>query len=220
MRLNTLSPAVGATSARKRVGRGQGSGTGGTAGRGHKGQKSRSGGYHKVGFEGGQMPLQRRLPKRGFRSNAKKHFAELRLNELAKVEGDVVDIKSLQKAGVIGLHIMQAKAILSGKIERAITLRGIVASAGARKAIEQAGGKVEDAGAISDYAKSGTNKAQRVAQSDAKQSGEKSAVASETGTEAGANSPKAEAAPDAKTTNKQTKAATTKKSAAKKVESA
>lgn len=143
MRLNTLKPARGANTARRRVGRGEGSGTGGTAGRGHKGQKSRSGGYHKVGFEGGQMPLQRRLPKRGFRSTAKKHFAEIRLTELAKVEGEIVDLKALQKAGVIGLHITRAKAILSGKIERAVTLRGIGATKGAQQAIEQAGGTVE-----------------------------------------------------------------------------
>lgn len=143
MRLNTLKPAGGAKTARRRIGRGQGSGKGGTAGRGHKGQKSRSGGYHKVGFEGGQMPLQRRLPKRGFRSMGKQHFAELRLNELGKVEGEIVDIQSLQKAGVIGLHITCAKAILSGEITRAVTLRGISASKGARAAIEKAGGSVE-----------------------------------------------------------------------------
>lgn len=143
MRLNTLKPAAGAKRAARRVGRGHGSGKGGTAGRGTKGQKSRSGGYHKVGFEGGQMPLQRRLPKRGFRSMVNKHTAEVRLNDLAKVEGDVVDLKSLQKAGVIGRHITRAKAILSGEIARPVTLRGINASKGARQAIEKAGGTVE-----------------------------------------------------------------------------
>jgi len=143
MRLNTIQPAPGAKTARKRVGRGRGSGHGRTAGRGDKGQKSRSGGYHKVGFEGGQMPLQRRLPKRGFRSNAKRHAAEIRLHELAKVDGDVVDLAALQAAGVIGRHITRAKAILSGEITRAVTLRGIAASAGARRAIEAAGGTVE-----------------------------------------------------------------------------
>ncbi len=143
MRLNTMKPAAGAKSAPKRVGRGSGSGHGGTAGRGTKGQKSRSGGYHKVGFEGGQMPLQRRLPKRGFRSMTNRHFAEIRLHELAKVEGDVVDIQALQKAGVIGLRITSAKAILSGEISRAVTLRGIGATSGARQAIEKAGGVVE-----------------------------------------------------------------------------
>lgn len=143
MRLNTIQPAAGAKSKRKRIGRGRGSGHGGTAGRGDKGQKSRSGGYHKVGFEGGQMPLQRRLPKRGFRSQAKAHAAELRLHELAEVDGDVVDLAALQDAGVIGRHITRAKAILSGRITRAVTLRGIAASAGARRAIEAAGGTVE-----------------------------------------------------------------------------
>lgn len=143
MRLNTIQPAPGAKSARKRVGRGRGSGHGRTAGRGDKGQKSRSGGYHKVGFEGGQMPLQRRLPKRGFRSSAKRHAAEIRLHDLAKVDGDVVDLDALYKAGVIGRHITRAKAILSGEITRAVTLRGIAATAGARRAIEAAGGTVE-----------------------------------------------------------------------------
>ncbi len=147
MRLNTLKPAAGSKANRKRVGRGRGSGTGGTAGRGTKGQKSRSGGYHKVGFEGGQMPLQRRLPKRGFRSLVNKHTAEVRLHELAKVEGDVVDLQTLQKAGVIGLHITRAKAILSGEITRAVTLRGVGATKGARAAIEKAGGTVEGADA-------------------------------------------------------------------------
>ena len=144
LRLNTLKPAAGSKTNAKRVGRGPGSGTGKTAGRGHKGQKSRSGGYHKVGFEGGQMPLQRRLPKRGFRSHVNIHTAEIRLNELAKVEGDLVDLKSLQKAGVIGLHVNRAKAILSGEITRAVNLKGIAATKGARAAIESAGGTVED----------------------------------------------------------------------------
>ena len=144
LRLNTLKPAAGSKTNAKRVGRGPGSGTGKTAGRGHKGQKSRSGGYHKVGFEGGEMPLQRRLPKRGFRSHVNIHTAEIRLNELAKVEGDIVDLTSLQKAGVIGLHIDRAKAILSGEITRAVNLKGISATKGARAAIESAGGTVEE----------------------------------------------------------------------------
>ena len=144
LRLNTLKPAAGSKTNAKRVGRGPGSGLGKTAGRGHKGQKSRSGGYHKVGFEGGQMPLQRRLPKRGFRSHVNIHTAEIRLNELSKVEGDLVDLKSLQKAGVIGLHIDRAKAILSGEITRAVNLKGISATKGARAAIESAGGTIED----------------------------------------------------------------------------
>ncbi len=144
LRLNSIKPAAGSKTSAKRVGRGPGSGFGKTAGRGHKGQKSRSGGYHKVGFEGGQMPLQRRLPKRGFRSKVNIHSAEIRLHELAKVEGDVVDLKSLQKAGVIGLHVDRAKAILSGEITRAVTLRGVGATKGAREAIEKAGGTVEE----------------------------------------------------------------------------
>ena len=143
MRLNTIKPAEGAKKAAKRVGRGPGSGTGKTAGRGMKGQKSRSGGYHKVGFEGGQMPLQRRLPKRGFRSMRNKHTAEIRLNELLKVEGDVVDLKALQTAGVVELHIERAKVILSGEINKAVTIRGLGVTKGAKAAIEQAGGKVE-----------------------------------------------------------------------------
>ena len=144
LRLNSIKPASGSNKKARRVGRGPGSGFGKTAGRGHKGQKSRSGGYHKVGFEGGQMPLQRRLPKRGFRSRVNIHTAEVRLNELAKVDGDVVDLKALQKAGVVGLHIQRAKAILSGEIDRAVTLKGIGATRGARAAIEKAGGKVEE----------------------------------------------------------------------------
>ena len=144
MRLNTLKPAQGSTKVAKRLGRGPGSGTGKTAGRGIKGQKSRSGGYHKVGFEGGQMPLQRRLPKRGFRSMVNQHTAEIRLNELSKVDGDIVDLKSLQNAGVIELHIRRGKVILSGNIDRAVTVRGLAATKGAKLAIEQAGGKVED----------------------------------------------------------------------------
>ena len=144
LRLNTIKPALGSKTDAKRVGRGPGSGNGKTAGRGTKGQKSRSGGYHKVGFEGGQMPLQRRLPKRGFRSAVNRHSAEIRLNELAKVDGEIVDLKSLQKAGVIGLHVTRAKAILSGEITRAVTLKGIGATKGAREAIEKAGGSIDE----------------------------------------------------------------------------
>ena len=144
LRLNTLKPADGARSQGKRVGRGPASGNGKTAGRGTKGQKSRSGGYHKVGFEGGQMPLQRRLPKRGFRSRVNRFSAEVRLHELSKVEGDIVDLKSLQKAGIVGLGIQKVKAIKSGEITRAVTLKGVGATKGAREAIEAAGGKVEE----------------------------------------------------------------------------
>ena len=144
MRLNSIKPAAGAKSTAKRVGRGPGSGNGKTAGRGVKGQKSRSGGYHKVGFEGGQMPLQRRLPKRGFSSRVNRHAAEIRLNELDKVEGDIADSKALQKARVIGLHVDRAKVILSGEVTRALTVKGLGVTKGAREAIEKAGGKVEE----------------------------------------------------------------------------
>ena len=144
MRLNTLKPAAGSKANRKRVGRGIGSGLGKTAGRGHKGQKSRKGGYHKVGFEGGQMPLQRRLPKVGFRSKMARSMGEVRLNEIAKVEGDVVDMDALYRADIVSMAVTRAKVILSGSIDRAVTVRGIGVTKGARAAIEAAGGKVED----------------------------------------------------------------------------
>jgi large subunit ribosomal protein L15 len=144
MRLNTLKPAAGSKTARKRVGRGIGSGLGKTAGRGHKGQKARAGGYHKVGFEGGQMPLQRRLPKVGFRSRLGRVTGEVRLNEIAKVQGDVVDMEALYYANIVPMTILRVKVILSGAIERAVTVRGIGVTKGARAAIEAAGGTVED----------------------------------------------------------------------------
>ncbi len=144
MRLNTLKPAEGSKKDAKRVGRGIGSGLGKTGGRGHKGQKSRSGGFSKVGFEGGQMPLQRRLPKVGFASRKARFMAEIRLPELLKVEGDVVDLLSLKAANIIGHQIKRAKVILSGEITSAVTVRGLGATKGARAAIEAAGGKVED----------------------------------------------------------------------------
>lgn len=144
MRMNTLKPAEGSRKARRRVGRGMGSGLGKTCGRGHKGQKSRTGGKVQVGFEGGQMPLQRRLPKRGFRSALKKTIAEIRLHELNKVEGDVVDLSSLRAARLINAQITRAKVIDSGELEKPVTLRGVQATKGARAAIEKAGGKVED----------------------------------------------------------------------------
>src|SRR5678810_1050376 len=143
MRLNTIKPASGSKKARRRLGRGIGSGLGKTAGRGHKGQKSRSGGYHKVGFEGGQMPLQRRMPKVGFRSAMQATRAEVRLDELAKGDGTVIDLDSLKKANVIPTFADQAKVVLSGEIKRAVTLKGIGATKGAREAIEKAGGTVE-----------------------------------------------------------------------------
>ncbi|WFF40843.1 MULTISPECIES: 50S ribosomal protein L15 [Salinicola] len=144
MKLNSLSPAPGSKHAEKRVGRGIGSGLGKTGGRGHKGLKSRSGGSVKPGFEGGQMPLQRRLPKFGFTSAKSLVSEEVRLGELAKVEGDVADLASLKKANVLKNATEHAKVILSGELTKAITVRGLKVTKGARAAIEAAGGKVED----------------------------------------------------------------------------
>lgn len=144
MRLNTIKPAEGAKHTKKRVGRGIGSGTGKTAGRGHKGQKSRSGGKIQIGFEGGQMPIQRRLPKRGFRSGMSKTMAEIRLHELNLIDGDVADLAALRSAGLINAGHLRAKVMLSGELNKAVTLRGVGATKGARAAIEAAGGKVED----------------------------------------------------------------------------
>jgi large subunit ribosomal protein L15 len=144
MRLNTLKPAAGSRPSRKRVGRGIGSGSGKTCGRGHKGQHSRSGGYHKVGFEGGQMPLQRRLPKVGFSSRKAAFVAEVRLNELEKANVDVVDLDALKKADIVAENIQRAKVILSGELSKAVTVKGLAVTKGARAAIEAAGGKVED----------------------------------------------------------------------------
>lgn len=146
MRLNDLKPAAGAKRERRRVGRGIGSGLGKTAGRGHKGQKSRSGGFHKVGFEGGQMPLHRRLPKRGFTSTKRGLTAEVRLDELQKMDATSIDLETLKSAGVIRRDALAAKVILSGKLERKITLRpGVKATKGARAAIESVGGNIEEA---------------------------------------------------------------------------
>jgi large subunit ribosomal protein L15 len=142
MRLNDISPAEGSKHPRKRVGRGIGSGLGKTAGRGHKGQKSRSGGFHKVGFEGGQMPMQRRLPKRGFKSLAAGTVGEVRLSELEKMPGDEIDLLALKAAGIVGQLTLSAKVILSGAISRKVTLKGVGATKGAKAAIEAAGGSV------------------------------------------------------------------------------
>jgi large subunit ribosomal protein L15 len=144
MRLNSLKPAEGAKQVRRRVGRGVGSGLGKTAGRGHKGQYARAGGYHKLGFEGGQMPLHRRLPKVGFVSRSARKHAEVRLSELAKVNGAVIDLAALKEANVINGRIERAKVIASGEISVAVTLRGIAVTKGARAAIEAAGGKIEE----------------------------------------------------------------------------
>lgn len=144
MRLNTLKPAVGSKQNAKRVGRGPGSGVGKTCGRGHKGQKSRAGGFHKVGFEGGQMPLQRRLPKVGFRSRKSLVTQEVRLNELNYVEGGIVNLETLKAANLINTHIKFVKVMKRGEINKALTIAPeIRISAGAKEAIEQAGGKIE-----------------------------------------------------------------------------
>ena len=142
MRLNTIKPAAGSNKARRRVGRGIGSGLGKTAGRGHKGQKSRSGGFHKVGFEGGQMPLQRRLPKRGFVSTTREDTAEVRLSDLAKLPVTDIDLLALRSAGLVPTRAKAAKVIKSGKLEKAVKLTGIGATKGAKAAIEAAGGSV------------------------------------------------------------------------------
>ncbi len=144
MRLNTLRPSSGSKPSAKRVGRGVGSGLGKTCGRGHKGQSARAGGFHKVGFEGGQMPMQRRLPKFGFSSRMSDESAEVRLHELENVTGDVIDVAILRAAGVVGIKVLSAKVILSGKISKAVRLRGILVTKGARAAIEAVGGKIED----------------------------------------------------------------------------
>ena len=143
MRLNTLRPAPGSRRARLRVGRGASAGQGKTCGRGTKGQRARKGGYHKVGCEGGQMPLQRRIPKVGFRSDMKRSRAEVRLHELAKVDAAVVDLEALLKAGVVPPGTERAKVVLSGEIKKAVTLKGVAATKGARAAIEAAGGTIE-----------------------------------------------------------------------------
>jgi len=144
MHLNTLQPSSGSRKNGKRVGRGIGSGLGKTCGRGHKGQKSRSGGFTKIGFEGGQMPLQRRLPKVGFASRSSKLSAEVRLYELTKVDADVVDLAALIAVNIVPATTQKAKVIASGEIDKAVNLKGIKVTPGARKAIEAAGGKIEE----------------------------------------------------------------------------
>lgn len=144
MRLNTLKPAEGSKHSAKRLGRGIGSGLGKTSGKGHKGQKARAGGYHKVGFEGGQMPLQRRLPKRGFNNLNRSLTARVRLSELNKFEADVVDLAALKQAGIIPLQAHNAKIYLHGELNKAVTVRGLSLSEGASKAVIAAGGKVEE----------------------------------------------------------------------------
>jgi len=144
LRLNNLSPAPGSKSDAKRVGRGIGSGNGKTAGRGHKGQKSRSGGSVKPGFEGGQMPLQKRLPKYGFTSRISRVSAQIRTSELNKVDGDVVDLDALKRADLVTTNIERAKIFLSGDVTKAFTIKGLAVTKGAKEAIEKAGGKIEE----------------------------------------------------------------------------
>lgn len=143
MNLNNIKPALGSTSDRKRVGRGIGCGWGKTCARGHKGQKSRSGGFHKVGFEGGQMPLQRRLPKVGFTSRIGRVSSEVRLSELNSIDAQIIDLEALKIANVVTKNTLHVKVMLSGTVDKAINLKGIKVSKGAREAIEAAGGKIE-----------------------------------------------------------------------------
>ncbi|MFC1664057.1 50S ribosomal protein L15 [Pseudomonadota bacterium] len=144
MQLNTLKPAAGSKSNRKRVGRGPGSGVGKTGGRGHKGQKSRTGGYHKVGFEGGQMPLQRRVPKRGFRSRISVSVDEIRLHELNSLDTEIVSIEALRNAGLISRLVKRVKVIASGELKKKVTIEGLELTKGARAAVESLGGKISE----------------------------------------------------------------------------
>jgi large subunit ribosomal protein L15 len=144
MELNNIKPADGAKHYKRRVGRGIGSGIGKTAGRGHKGQKSRTGGYHKVGFEGGQMPLQRRLPKRGFVSLTRNDTAQVRLSDLQNIPVDSIDLLALKQAGIVHANALTAKVILAGELKRAVKLQGVLATKGARAAIEAAGGSLAE----------------------------------------------------------------------------
>ena len=144
MQLNQIKPAAGSKHAKRRVGRGIGSGLGKTAGRGHKGQKSRSGGFHKVGFEGGQMPLQRRLPKRGFVSLTRNDTAQVRLSDLEKMPVDTIDLLALKQAGVVAASALSAKVVLAGEIKRAVKLQGLLLTKGARAAVEAAGGSIAE----------------------------------------------------------------------------
>jgi large subunit ribosomal protein L15 len=143
MNLNTLSPDPGSKPSKRRLGRGIGSGLGKTSGKGHKGQKARAGGYHKINFEGGQMPIQRRLPKMGFKSRVAKTIDEVNLSELAKLKDDVIDIHVLKKAGIVNNAIREVKVILSGELTKAVKLKGLRLTKGARKVIEDLGGSIE-----------------------------------------------------------------------------
>lgn len=144
MKLNTLSPAIGSHTPKKRLGRGIGSGLGKTSGKGHKGQKARAGGFHKINFEGGQMPIQRRLPKMGFKSRVAKTVDQITLSELDKVQEAIIDFDSLLRAGLINRSIKRVKIILSGEVTKPVQLKGLLVTKGARKAIEDLGGNIED----------------------------------------------------------------------------
>ncbi|GGI83444.1 50S ribosomal protein L15 [Legionella impletisoli] len=144
MNLNTISPAPGAKTSKKRVGRGIGSGLGKTSGRGHKGQKARAGGFHKINFEGGQMPIQRRLPKMGFSSRVGKTVDQITLSELGKVQAKTIDLAALKEAGLVNKSILEVKVILSGELKSAVTLQGLKVTKGARKVIEDLGGSIEE----------------------------------------------------------------------------
>lgn len=144
MNLNSLSPAPGSRPSKKRLGRGIGSGLGKTSGKGHKGQKARAGGFHKINFEGGQMPIQRRLPKMGFKSRIAKTVDQITLSEINKLEDDVIDFSSLKRAGLISSSIRHVKIILSGELTKAVKIKGLLTTKGAKKAIEDLGGHVED----------------------------------------------------------------------------
>jgi large subunit ribosomal protein L15 len=195
MRLNTLKPAAGSKSARHRVGRGIGSGWGKTAGRGHKGQKARAGGFHKVGFEGGQMPLHRRLPKRGFTSMSRRYVEAVRLSELDRLGADEIDLMVLKQAGVVSALAQDARVIKSGEIKRKVTVRGIGVTAGAKGAIEAAGGRVE---VVAVEKPAGKKAAQYAARRAAKEAAIKAATQAATKAPAPAKKaakPAAEAAP-------------------------
>jgi large subunit ribosomal protein L15 len=204
MRLNTLKPGHGSKRPRLRVGRGASAGQGKTCGRGVKGQRARKGGYHKVGFEGGQTPLDRRLPKFGFRSDMAMTRAEVRLHELEKIEGGIVDLESLKKAGVIPVFAERAKVVLSGELKKAVTLKGIGATKGARAAIEAAGGtveapevKAEDAPKARDPVKRAAAEAKMQAKADADAKAKSEAKAAKGDAKAAKASSKAAKAADA-----------------------
>lgn len=201
MFLNTIKPAGGAKHAKKRVGRGIGSGWGKTAGRGHKGQHARAGGFHKVGFEGGQMPLQRRLPKRGFISHLRNDTAEVHLGDLNRVKADTIDIAVLKEAGIVPIHALTAKVIVCGELKRKVTLSGLLASKGAKAAVEAAGGKIEmpaTAEAPKGKGKKAAAKVAAIAKAEQRAATNAASIAEENAKNAAAAGASAEAKPKAK----------------------